>query len=84
MRISLVTESFLPHRNGVVRMVVELLDYLRRHGHEALVFAPGYGPPEYAGFPVRRVPGLSFPPYPDITLAPFSLALYRDLTAWLE
>jgi glycosyltransferase involved in cell wall biosynthesis len=78
MRIGVVTESFLPQMNGVVRMVLELLAYLRQHGHQALVFAPGDGPTEVEGFPVRRVKGLPFPPYPQVMLAPFSLWMYHD------
>jgi phosphatidylinositol alpha 1,6-mannosyltransferase len=82
VRIAIVAESFLPHMNGVVRMVLELLAHLRRQGHEARVFAPGDGPREVEGFPVRRVKGLPFPPYPEVTLAPFSLWMERDLRAW--
>lgn len=82
MRIAIIAESFLPQMNGVVRMQLELLAYLRAHGHAAIVFAPGDGPTEALGFPVTRVPGLPFPPYPEVILAPFSLRMYRDLKTW--
>lgn len=82
MRIGIVTETFLPQMNGVVRMLLEFLAYLRARAHTALVFAPGDGPREARGFPVRRVRGLPCPPYPEVTLAPFSLWMYRDLKRW--
>jgi glycosyltransferase involved in cell wall biosynthesis len=82
VKIGIVAESFLPQMNGVVRMLLELLTYLRRQGHEALIFAPGDGPVEAEGYRVRRVKGVPFPPYPEVTLAPFSLWMYRDLRDW--
>ena len=82
MRIAVVTESFLPRTDGVVRTVLELLQYLHAHGHDARVFAPGCGPTEYAGFLVRRVPGVRFPLYPDLVIAPFSRALLTDFRTW--
>jgi phosphatidylinositol alpha 1,6-mannosyltransferase len=82
MKVGIVAESFVPQMNGVVRMLLEMLAYLRRHGHEALIFAPGDGPREVEGFRVARVKGIPFPPYPQVTLAPFSLWMYRDMRAW--
>src|SRR5262245_49908039 len=82
MRVGIVAESFLPQMNGVVRMQLEFLAYLRRRGHEALVFAPGDGPTEAEGFPVRRVRGVPFPTYPRFVMAPFSLWMHRDLQEW--
>ena len=40
MRIAIVTETFLPQVNGIVRMLLAYLDYLQTQGHEAIVFAP--------------------------------------------
>src|SRR5918997_574803 len=37
MRVAIVTETFLPKMDGIVRMLTEFLDHLRRQGHEALV-----------------------------------------------
>lgn len=82
MKIAVVAESFLPQMNGVVRTVLELLAHLRRRGHAAVVFAPGEGPEAVEGFPVWRVRGVPFPPYPQIMLAPFSLHMERELRSW--
>ena len=82
MRIAIVTESFLPRTDGVVRTVVELLHYLHGHDHQALVFAAGPGPTEYAGFDVVRVRGPRFPLYPAITIAPFSAHMLGTLRTW--
>ena len=82
MRIAIVTESFLPRTDGVVRTVLELLSFLRTHHHQALVFAPGQGPREHLGFEIVRIGGLRFPLYPDLTLAPFCPFMGRQLRAW--
>ena len=58
LRVVIVTESFLPHINGVTNSVLRVLEYLRAHGHEALVIAPEStdAVTEYAGFRVKSVP----------------------------
>src|SRR2546423_1510226 len=61
MRVAIVMETFLPKLDGIVRMLTELLAYLARRGHEALVVAPGAGPQAYAGFAVARLPRLPRP-----------------------
>ncbi len=70
MRVIVVTESFHPRMDGVVRSVDMLLDHLDRHGHSALVFAAGPGPAEHGSAQVERVPGITGLVYPDLTLSP--------------
>ena len=83
MRVAIVTETFLPKMDGIVRMLVELLGHLRRQGHEALIIAPGQGPTEHDGFGVRRVRGLRWRVYPGLTLAsPAPRQLTVALHAW--
>lgn len=79
MRVAIVTETFLPATNGIVRALLAYLDYLREHGHEAIVFAPGDGPTEYAGFEVVRTPGTPFPAYPEVIVAPYSIHMRPKL-----
>ena len=81
MRIAIVTESFLPRIDGVVRTVLELLSFLGTHHHQALVFAPGQGPREHLDFDVVRIGGIRFSLYPDLTLAPFCPLMGRQLRA---
>ncbi|WP_175041356.1 glycosyltransferase family 4 protein [Nocardia terpenica] len=84
MRVAIVAESFLPNMNGVVNSVLQVLDHLERHGHEALVIAPDTprglppAPREHGRFPVVRVPAVMVPrisslpvglPQPGITAA---------------
>ncbi|UQX12069.1 glycosyltransferase family 4 protein [Candidatus Mycobacterium methanotrophicum] len=67
MRVSIVTESFLPHINGVSNSVVRILEHLRRTGHEALVIAPDTPPGQppadriHDGIRVHRTPSRMFP-----------------------
>ncbi|MCX4097793.1 glycosyltransferase family 4 protein [Nocardia sp. alder85J] len=67
MRVAIVAESFLPNMNGVVNSVLQVLDHLDRHGHEALVIAPDTprgqppAPREHGRFPVIRVPAVMVP-----------------------
>jgi len=82
MRVAIVTETFLPRVNGIVRMLVAYLEYLERHGHDAIVFAPGACVPSCHGAAVAPVRGLPFPPYPEVVAAPYSARLAPTLRAW--
>jgi glycosyltransferase involved in cell wall biosynthesis len=69
IRVALFTETFLPKLDGIVRILCLTLDHLKRIGAEAIVFAPGEHVASYAGFPVHSIPGVTFPLYPELTLA---------------
>ncbi|MEO6081805.1 MAG: glycosyltransferase family 1 protein [Umezawaea sp.] len=58
MRVAIVTESFLPHVNGVTNSVLRVLENLPG---PALVIAPGAGDDHYLGTPVVRVPAVGLP-----------------------
>lgn len=66
MKVAVVTESFLPHVNGVTGSVVQVLKHLRSTGHEARVIAPGNPPPTCEGFEVVALPSVGFPGYPQV------------------
>lgn len=61
MRVAIVTESFLPHVNGVTNSVLRILEYLQSANHQALVIAPSAEdmPTTYAGHPVRSAYALA-------------------------
>jgi len=83
MRVAIVTETFLPKMDGIVRMLTEFLGYLRAQGHDALVIAPGAGPTEHAGFVVRRLRGVRWHVYPGLTLAnPAPRRIAAALRGW--
>ncbi|MBL7496429.1 glycosyltransferase family 1 protein [Frankia sp. CNm7] len=72
----MVTESFLPHVDGVTNTVCRVLEHLRAEGHEALVVAPSPGPRAvahaprvYAGAPVLWAPSAPLPGYPQFRFA---------------
>lgn len=82
LRVAIVTETFVPKMDGIVRFLLEMLGYLQRHGHAALVFCPGAGPTDVAGATVVRVRGLPFPPYPELHLTLRSTRMVAALRAW--
>lgn len=66
MKVAVVSESFLPHVNGVTGSVLQVLRHLRRTGHEAQVIAPGDPPSTCEGFEVVALPSIGFPGYPQV------------------
>ncbi|WP_312872991.1 glycosyltransferase family 4 protein [Kibdelosporangium persicum] len=81
MRVAIVTESFLPQVNGVTNSVLRVVEYLRDHGHEALVVAPGPGPDSYLHAPVVRTRAVDVP---VVTSLPIGLPGPRITTALLD
>ncbi|GIG38364.1 glycosyltransferase family 4 protein [Cellulomonas phragmiteti] len=83
MRVAIVTESFLPHVNGVTNSVLRTLEQLRAAGHEALVLAPGDPPSRVHGarvVPLRSVP---MPGYAEVRVAvPSTRTVTRELAAF--
>lgn len=81
MRIAFFTETFLPATDGVVTRLRHTIDELLKMGDEMMVVAPKYGegPGSYNGVPIHRVPGVPFPPYPQIKLAPLTPGVGRAL-----
>ena len=83
MRVAIISETFLPKVDGIVKVTCLLLDHLSKRGVDALVIAPRYGEGStYNDVPVRSLPSLSFPLYPEARLGFATLSLYRDLAAF--
>ena len=83
MRVAIITETFLPKVDGIVKVTCLLLDHLSRRGVEALIIAPRYGDSRrYKDVPIRSLPSLSLPLYPEARLGFATLALFRDLAAF--
>lgn len=62
MRISLVTDTWLPEVNGVTTVLAAMRHGLRERGHEVQVIAPRY-PTAADESQVTRVPSVEFPGY---------------------
>ena len=71
MRIAIFTETFLPATDGVVTRLCRTIEEFGRAGDEVMVFAPSNDRPDsYAGAKIYSTPGITFPHYPQIRLAP--------------
>jgi len=66
MKVAVVSESFLPHVNGVTGSVLQVLKHLRATGHEAQVIAPGSPPATCEGFEVVALPSVGLPGYQQV------------------
>lgn len=64
MRVAIVTESFLPHLNGVTTSVCRVVECLRDRGHEVVVVAPRPAPTSYAGYAVHGVASVPVRQFP--------------------
>lgn len=86
MRVSIVTESFLPNVNGVTNSVLRVLEHLRRGGHDAMVVAPGpvggqQAPDTVLGYPVHHVPAIMVPKISSLPVGlpqPWITGVVRD------
>jgi len=81
MRVALFTETFLPKVDGIVTVLVLLMDHLIQRGIEFVVVAPKLGDEitQYRGQKVIGVPGVRFPLYPELRLGPPTLHTYREV-----
>jgi len=81
MRVALFTETFLPKVDGIVTVLVLLMDHLIERGVEFAVIAPRIDArvTEYKGHPVISVPGVRIPFYPELTVGPPTLRTYREV-----
>ncbi|MFJ4224846.1 GDSL-type esterase/lipase family protein [Microbacterium sp. NPDC089695] len=63
-----MTESFLPHMNGVTGSVLQILKHLERTGHEAHVIAPSAVgiPTEIDGARIEAIPSVPLPGYRNV------------------
>ncbi|MDQ0647987.1 phosphatidylinositol alpha 1,6-mannosyltransferase [Microbacterium natoriense] len=63
-----MTESFLPHMNGVTGSVLQILKHLERSGHDAHVIAPAAAgiPAAMHGADVEAIPSLALPGYRNV------------------
>ena len=64
MRVAIVTESFLPHLNGVTTSVCRVAECLRAQGHDAVLVAPRPAPSSYSGYAVHGVASVPVRQFP--------------------
>ncbi len=80
MRIALLTETFLPKIDGVVKSLCHLLEHLEAKGHQSLLLAPSGSPESYAGAPVRQMKALRLFFYPEFRL----VSPFQDISQHLD
>jgi glycosyltransferase involved in cell wall biosynthesis len=81
MRVALFTETFLPKVDGIVTVLVLLMDHLIQRGIEFVVVAPKISKEmtSYKGQKVIGVPSVPFPLYPELKFGPPTLSTYREV-----
>lgn len=84
MRVAVFTETFLPKMDGIVRVVLRMLDHLHSRDIETMVIAPklGDGVQYYNENPVLTISGVPLPWYPELRICPPSITAYRELQAF--
>jgi glycosyltransferase involved in cell wall biosynthesis len=84
MRVALFTETFLPKVDGIVTVLVLLMDHLIQRDVEFVVVAPKLeGQAEnYRGNKVIGVPGVPLPLYPELRIGPPTLHTYREVKSF--
>ena len=81
MRVALFTETFLPKIDGIVTVMILLMDHLIKRDIEFMVVAPRIGgeATDYRGRKVVRVPSMPFPFYPELKFGPPTLGTYQEV-----
>jgi glycosyltransferase involved in cell wall biosynthesis len=71
MRIVVVTETFVPHVDGIVTRLTNTIHHLIRSGDDVLIVAPRTRgvPLAFEGARVLSVPSVSLPQYPGVRLS---------------
>jgi glycosyltransferase involved in cell wall biosynthesis len=85
MRVAITTETFVPKRDGIVRVACLFADHLQARGLDVMIMAPQLqrgAAREYRGMPVQRVRGIRFPFYPELTIGPPLGDSYEALKAF--
>lgn len=80
MRVLIVTETFLPKMDGIVRVILRLLDHLTERGIETMVLTAQLGDEPLSTYKQSRVftiNGPRYPWYPDVKFTPLNRAAYR-------
>ena len=83
MRVAIVSETFLPKVDGIVKVACLLLDHLTARGIEVMLIAPRYGENRhYNDTPIRSLPSIAVPLYPEARLGFVTTGLFRDIAAF--
>ncbi len=83
MRVAIFTETFLPKVDGIVTVLVRLLDHMIQRDVEFIVVAPRIGEiSDYRGHKVVTVPSIPFPTYHELKFGPPTITTYRELKAF--
>jgi len=83
MRVAIVTESFLPHMNGVTNSVLQVSRHLRELGHEVLIIAPK-APGGQSDDQATYLASVPLPSYPDVRVAIAPVAQLKRILAGFD
>lgn len=81
-KVAVLTESFLPKVDGVVKTTYLTIRYLQETGREVLVFAPDIAVNEVGNSQVIKIPSISVPQAPETRMALPNPAIARHIEAF--
>lgn len=65
MRIALVTETFFPATDGICTRLGQMVQIMKKLGHEILIVSPDLGEDQFHGIPIKRMESMTVPFYPS-------------------
>jgi glycosyltransferase involved in cell wall biosynthesis len=68
MKIAIYAGTYVKDKDGAVRSIYQLVDSLKKSGHDVAVWSPDISPQEDPSVELHKVPSVPVPLYPDYRL----------------